>query len=201
MFNLNNADTTNDLIPDGTVVRAVLTIRPGGHGDGGWCKQARSGALMLDTEWTITEGKFAKRKVWNNMMVTGNDTAVGITMRQLRAAIEGHFGIKPDDMSPEAQAKRNVTIEQLNGIEAVIQIGIEKSEGYADKNTVKNVIPPGDTRFVAKGQGGDAPATSGAASFSAPAGFSGAAAASSGGFSAPQTTPMSGGGNRPAWAS
>lgn len=192
MFNLNNAETTNDLIPDGTVARAILTLRPGSHGDGGWCKKASSGALMLDTEWTITEGKFAKRKVWRLMMVTGNDTAVGITMRQLRAAIEGHYGIKPDDMSPEAQAKRNITIDQLNGIEACIQIGIEKSEGYADKNTIKNVIPPGDTRFLAKGQAAAAPAPAG---FQAPSGgFGGAPAATP----APQAT---GGANRPAWAS
>lgn len=192
MFNLNNAEaTTGDLIPDGTVARAILTVRPGGHGDGGWCKQSKSGALMLDAEWTITEGKFAKRKVWRLMMVTGNDTAVGITMRQLRAAIEGHYGIKPDDMSPEAQAKRNITIDQLNGIEAVIQIGVEKSEGYADKNTIKAVIPPGDSRFLAKGQVAAAPASAG---FQAPAGgFGGAAAAAT--TSAPPAA------NRPAWAS
>lgn len=193
MFNLNNAEASDtQLIPDGTIARAVLTLRPGGHGDGGWCKQAKSGALMLDAEWTVTDGKFAKRKVWRTMMITGNDTAVGITMRQLRAAIEGHYGIKPDDMSPEAQAKRNITIDQLNGIEACIQIGIESSDGYPDKNTIKAVIPPGDKRFLAKGQAAAAPAPAG---FQAPAGgFGGATAAAPAAQSA-------GGANRPAWAS
>lgn len=196
MFNLNNAETTNDLIPDGTIVRAILTIRPGKEGDQGMYKKAASGALMLDTEWTVTEGRYAKRKVWRLMMVTGNDTAVGITMRQLRAAVEGHHGIKADDMSPEAQAKRNITsFDQLQGIEACLQIGVEKQEGYADRNTIKAVIAPGDSRFLARGQVSSGPAASG---FQAPAGGFGGGQQ---GFTPPAGQQASGGANRPAWAS
>jgi hypothetical protein len=108
MFDLNTAETGSvfSLIPDGTVARAILTIRPGGAGDGGWLKASRSGALMIDAEWTITEGKFARRKVFDNMLVTGNDTAVGITKRALRALVEGHLGINPEDMSEASPRSR-----------------------------------------------------------------------------------------------
>lgn len=187
MLDLNTADASTggsgDLIPENTVARAILTLRPGGAGEGGWLKQAKSGALMIDGEWTITSAPHAKRKIWRNMMMTGNETAVGITMRQLRAAIEGHYGIKPDDMSEPAQAKRRATFEQLNGIEACIMIGIEKQEGYEPRNSIKAVIAPGESKFIAAGQTPSAaPAMASVASFSAPP----AAAASSA--------------NKPAWA-
>jgi len=188
-LDLNTAEastgsSSSDPIPDGTVARAILTIRPGGAGEGGWLKAAKTGALMIDAEWTITTGPHAKRKVWRNMMMTGNEVAVGITMRQLRAAIEGHFGIKPDDMSEAAQTKRRATFEQLNGLEACVLIAIEKQEGYEARNTIKAVIAPGESKFLGAGQAPSAaPAAANFVSFSAPP----AAAAS--------------GGNKPAWAS
>jgi hypothetical protein len=190
MLDLNTADASTggsgDLIPENTVARAILTLRPGGAGEGGWLKQAKSGALMIDGEWTITSGPHAKRKIWRNMMMTGNDVAVGITMRQLRAAIEGHHGIKPDDMSEAAQAKRRATFEQLNGIEACIMIGIEKQEGYEPRNSIKAVIAPGESKFIAAGQApAAAPAMASAPSFTAPAPAAAKAPAAA---------------NKPAWA-
>jgi hypothetical protein len=154
IFDLNTAETgggggSGDLIPDGTVARAILTIRPGGAGEGGWMKQGPKG-LMFDTEWTITDGKYAKRKVWSYMSMS--ESAAPITMRSLRAAVEGHHGIKPDDMSEAAQAKRRVPIDQLNGIEACILIGVEPpSNGYEAKNKIKAVIAPGETKYIGRG--------------------------------------------------
>ena len=187
LLDLNTAEASSgagDLIPENTVARAILTLRPGGAGEGGWLKQAKTGALMIDAEWTITTPPFAKRKVWRNMMMTGNETAVGITMRQLRAAIEGHYGIKPDDMSEAAQAKRRATFEQLNGIEACILIGVEAQPGYEARNTIKAVLAPGESKFIAAGQApAAAPAMAAAPSFAAPPPAKPAAAA-----------------NKPAWA-
>ena len=152
-FDLNHAETGGgggDLIPDGTVARAILTIRPGGSGEGGWLKTSSTGGLMLDTEWTITDGKFAKRKVWSYMSLS--EKAAPITMRSLRAAIEGHHGIKPDDMSEAAQAKRRVAIADLNGIEACILIGVEPPQnGYDAKNKIKAVIAPGEGKYIGRG--------------------------------------------------
>ena len=185
LLDLNTAEASSgagDLIPENTVARAILTLRPGGAGEGGWLKQAKTGALMIDAEWTITTAPYAKRKVWRNMMMTGNETAVGISMRQLRAAIEGHHGIKPDDMSEAAMTKRRATFEQLNGIEACILIGIEAQAGYEARNTIKAVLAPGESKFVAAGAAGAAPAMASAPAFSAPP----PAAASSA--------------NKPAWA-
>lgn len=170
-FDLNSAETgggQGDLIPEGTVARAILTIRPGGAGEGGWLKTSSTGGLMLDAEWTITEGTFAKRKVWSYMSLS--EKAAPITMRSLRAAIEGHHGIKPDDMSEAAQAKRRVAIADLSGIEACILIGIEPpANGYEAKNKIKAVIAPGETKYLARGQAAPAAVAGNVAAFQAPA--------------------------------
>lgn len=161
-FDLNGANTSTggggELIPDNTVVRAILSIRPGGAGEGGWCKQSQSGNLMLDCEWTVTDGQYARRKVWRYMLLSGSEKAVEITKSQLRGVVEGHHGIMPEDMSETAQAKRRVQIADLDGMEACLLIGIEKQEGYEAKNTVKAVLTPGDRRFIGRGAGGGAAA-------------------------------------------
>lgn len=188
-FDLNNAETgggQGELIPDGTVARAILTIRPGGSGEGGWLKTSSTGGLMIDTEWTIVAGPFAKRKVWSYMSLS--EKAAPITMRSLRAAVEGHHGIKPDDMSEAAQAKRRVSLPDLNGIEACILIGVEPPQnGYEAKNKIKAVIAPGEGKYIGRGA---SPMLAG------PTGAANAAA-----FQAPpaQSTPPAGGA-KPAWA-
>lgn len=187
MFDLNTADTSTggggELIPDNTVVRALLSIRPGGAGEGGWCKASRTGSLMLDCEFTITEGPYARRKVWRYMLLSGSEKAVEISKSQLRAIVEGHHGIMPEDMSEAAQAKRRVQISDLDGLEACLLIGIEKQEGYEPKNTVKAVLTPADRRFIKRGAGDAAPMVA-----SAPAGL------------APAPAPAAPAANRPAWA-
>jgi len=157
MWNLNEAEKSEAkaaLIPDRTVARAVLQIRPGGAGEGGWFKQSRAGDLMLDADFTIEAGPFARRHVFNNMMVTGNPTAVSITMRELRAIVEGHYDLHPDDMSPDAQAKRaNASPETMQGMSCCIMVGIEPAkDGYEAKNTIKAVLTKADRQYLAPGQ-------------------------------------------------
>src|SRR5512132_3858354 len=74
MYDLNDAKPqmlpTGDPIPDGTFARIRMTIRPGGVDgsvpmDRGLLKaSATSDAKMLDCEFTVLEGPFAKRKFW-----------------------------------------------------------------------------------------------------------------------------------------
>jgi hypothetical protein len=158
-FDLNAAETGNstDLIPEGTVARAILNIRAGGEGDGGWLKMSKGGGLMIDTEWTILSGPFAKRKVWRYMSLS--EKAYPITMRQLRAVVEGNYGILPEDMSDAAQAKRRCGFPELQGMEACIMISIEKSVGYDDKNGIKAILTPGESKYIARDGAAPAPST------------------------------------------
>lgn len=156
MYDLNTAETGSvfDLLPDGTVARAVLVLNKGGHGEGGWCKLSKNGDQMLDAKWVITVGKHAKRHVFENMLVSGSEKAVAITMKNLRALIEGHFGIDPNDMSDAARQARMIpSLGSVNGLEGCILIGVEKgTDGHPDKNRVKAVIAPGAGNYLKPGE-------------------------------------------------
>ena len=157
-FDFNTAETggksggSSELMPIGTVARAILTITPGGDGDGGWLTKASTGIMMLSVEWVITEGRYARRRVWDYMHLS--EKGQPITMRALRAVIEGHHGIMPTDMSEAAQAKRRINdFSELNGLEACILIGVKTDPKgqYPDKNRVTAVLAPGESKYIGSG--------------------------------------------------
>ena len=152
-LDFNGADRQFDLIPDNTIVPLIMHIKPGGQGDGGWLRPSQnSDALMLECELTVLEGPFARRKIFQYMVVSGGSLnekgeskAGNITRSNLRAILESARNIKPDDMSPEAAQKRCCPggYADFNGICFVAKLGIEKGQnGYNDKNKIKTVITP-----------------------------------------------------------
>lgn len=152
MIDFNNAGPQRDefaLIPDGTIVPVQMTIRPGNAGEGGWLKRSSTGeCLMVDGEFIILEGEYAKRKVWSQMVVDGTTDgqkkAVDISVARIRAILESARGIKPSDDSPEAVSTRRVgSFGDLDGLRFWAVLGIEKGkDGYKDKNTIKAVVTP-----------------------------------------------------------
>lgn len=146
MFNYNDAEPQRgDIIPDGTIARINMKIRPGGAGEGGWLKRSKAGDKeMLDIEYTVLEGPHARRKFWGLMVVSGSEKAEAITRSTLRGVLESARGIKPTDMSEAAQKQRVVSgYGDFDGIEFMGKIGIEKSDGYADKNKLVAAVTPG----------------------------------------------------------
>ena len=152
-LDFNGADRQFDLIPDNTIAPVIMHIKPGGQGEGGWLRPSQnSDAMMLECELTVLEGPFAKRKIFQYMVVSGgkvnekNESIAGnITRSNLRAILESSRNINPDDMSPEAAQKRCCPggYAEFNGICFVAKIGIEKGQnGYNDKNKIKAVITP-----------------------------------------------------------
>ena len=162
-LDFNGADRQFDLIPDNTIAPVIMRIKPGGQGEGGWLRPSQnSDAMMLECELTVLEGPFAKRKIFQYMVVSGgkvnekNESIAGnITRSNLRAILESARNINPDDMSPEAAQKRCCPggYAEFNGICFVAKIGIEKGQnGYNDKNRIKAVITP-DMKDYAPVQG------------------------------------------------
>lgn len=151
-FNGADKQQSFELIPNGTIVPLVMVVKPGGAGDEGWLKSSKSSdAMMLNCEFTVTEGPFAKRKIFQYMVVSGGkqnekgeSIAGGITRATLRAMLEGARNIKPDDMSDTAVAKRRIAgWQDFNGLCFVAKVGIEKGQnGYQDKNKIQEVITP-----------------------------------------------------------
>ena len=70
----NSADDQSgfDVIPNGTLVKIRMTIKPGGHDDasqgwtGGWATRSNTtGAVYLNCEFAVLDGKYARRKIWS----------------------------------------------------------------------------------------------------------------------------------------
>lgn len=155
-FDFNGADRQQngfDLIPTKTVLPLVMSIRPGGAGDNGWLRLSQSSdAEMLDCEFTVESGPYAKRKVWQMFTVSGGKLddkgeSIGakISRQSLRAILESARGINPDDMSEPACAARRITgWQDFNGLVFWARIGVEKDKTghYEDKNKIACVITP-----------------------------------------------------------
>ena len=62
MMDFNDApgqEDRSELIPDKTIAKMVMSIRPGGVGPGGVLTQSKSSdSQMLDVEFTISSGKY-----------------------------------------------------------------------------------------------------------------------------------------------
>jgi hypothetical protein len=87
---------------------------------------------MLDCEFTIVDGPFVKRKLWERFVLAGTTDghakAAEISRGKLRAILESARGIKPDDVSPQARAARTVKLAEFDGMRFIGKIGIEKGK-------------------------------------------------------------------------
>lgn len=151
----NDADAQQgafDLIPKGTIVPVRMTIKPGGHDDpsqgwtGGYATESfDTGAVYLACEFVVTGGLFAKRKMWSNV---GLHSKKGPTWGQMgrsfiRATLNSARNIHPQDNSPPAAAARRInSFADLDGIEFLARVDVEKDAKGEDRNVVKLAVEP-----------------------------------------------------------
>lgn len=197
-----------NLIPKGVLVPVLMTLKPGGHYDAsqGWSdgyptQSPKSGAVYLAAEFVITGGEYAKRKMWSNI---GLYSPKGPTWTQMgrtfvRAALNSARNVLPQDNSPQAAAARRIQgFVDLDGLEFVVRVDIEKDDRGDDRNVVKMAVEP-DHPDYARTFGVPsklAPSTTAPANsaLQTPAAQSAAPAHQA---PAPQRAPVSG---KPAWA-
>jgi hypothetical protein len=146
-FNSDGEQKTFDVIPDGTICTVQMTVRPGGAGKDGWLTRAKDGnSEHLSCEFTVVDGPYAKRKFWNRSTVAGvnHATAVEISRKTLKATLESARGIRPDDQSEAAKTARQTKgWADFDQLRVVVRIGVEPAkDGYAARNTIKEVITP-----------------------------------------------------------
>jgi hypothetical protein len=151
-FNDAEQQQTFDLIPKGTVAKVRMTIKPGGYDDpnqgwgGGYATQSfDTGSIYLSCEFVILEGEFARRKMWSNVgLHSAKGPAWGNMGRTfVRAALNSARNIRPQDNSPQATAARRISgFHELDGLEFVARIDVEK-DGRGDlRNVVKIAVEP-----------------------------------------------------------
>jgi hypothetical protein len=154
-----------ELIPDGTFAKMMMKLRPGGANggsdmDAGLLKASpHSDAKMLDCEFTVVEGPFARRKFWQNFTVAGGKVdekgqskGWNISKSAFRAMIDSAVGLKPDDLSQAAREKRVIGgLKQLDGITFAARIMVEASDNpnYRDSNKLANVVLPNEPAYPA----------------------------------------------------
>jgi hypothetical protein len=177
MLDLNQItpDEGNDfaLIPHGTIVRVIMHIKPQMDGvyipdlanDSIFRQSATTSAKWVECEFNIIGGQYDKRKVWHNIFFDGdkkNPSGVSMSreigLQSLRKIIDSAKGLIPTDMSPEANAKRQISgLEALNGMEFCIKVAVEKgTNGYDDKNKMLSPVTVNQEGYIG---GGNAPQT------------------------------------------
>lgn len=203
-FNDAEQQQSFNLIPKGTVARVRMTIKPGGFDDaaqgwsGGYATQSfETGSVYLSCEFVILEGEFARRKMWSNIGLHSpkgpNWANMGRTF--VRAALNSARNIQPQDHSPQASAARRIEgFHDLDGLEFVARIDVEKDGRGEMKNVVRLAVEPGQPDYArSHGTAASAAATRPTTASYAPQSAMAAAPAS-----APAQRPTAPG--KPAWA-
>ena len=148
-----------DLIPKGTTVKVRMTIKPGGHDDpaqgwtGGYATESfDTGSVYLACEFVVLEGAYARRKMWSNI---GLHYSKGPTWGQMgRSMIRGILNsarnVHPQDNSPQAASARRIQgFHELDGIEFLARVDVEKDAKGEDRNVVKLVVEPDHKDYAA----------------------------------------------------
>lgn len=151
-FNDADSQTSYDLIPKGTIAPVRMTIKPGGYDDpnrgwtGGYAtSSSETGAIYLSCEFVVTQGPFAKRKVWSLIgLLSQKGPEWGNMGRSfIRAILNSSRGISEKDNSPQAANARRISgFSDLDGIEFLAKIDVEKDSKDDDKNVIKYALTP-----------------------------------------------------------
>ena len=174
----NNADdqTSFDPLPKGTLIKVRMTIKPGGHNNeqkgwtGGYAtRNATSGAVYLNAEFVVLEGQYARRKIWSliGLHSEKGDEWANMGRSLIKGILNSSRGIGNKDNSPAAQNARRINgLGDLDGIEFLAKVDMEKDQNGNDKNVIKYAVTCDHKEYAAlMGRGGySAAATAPAAS-------------------------------------
>ena len=156
-FNDAEQQQSFDLIPKGTVAPVRMTIKPGGHDDaaqgwtGGYATQSfETGSIFLACEFVILDGEYARRTMWSNVGLQSNKGPAWGNMGRtfIRAVLNSSRNISPQDNSAQAAAARRIQgFHELDGIEFVARIDVEKDGRGEMRNVVKMAVEPDQTDY------------------------------------------------------
>ena len=126
----------------------------------------------------MLEGPYAKRKLWSNIGLYSKKGPVWAQMGRsmIRAILNSARNVHPQDNSPAAaNARRIAGFQDLDGIEFLARIDVEKDGKGEDRNVVKLAMEPDHKDYAALMgavpalAAGTAPAPSTAAAYAPPA--------------------------------
>jgi hypothetical protein len=151
-FNNSDNQQSFDVIPNNTLAKVRMQIRPGGHDDSnqGWnggyaTKNDNTGSIYLSCEFVVLEGEFARRKIWSLIGLHSNKGPewANIGRSFIKAILNSSKGFKESDVSEAARnARRIKSLADLDGIEFLAKITVAKDQNGNDKNEIKFAITP-----------------------------------------------------------
>jgi hypothetical protein len=148
IMDLNSAEAQTEfgLIPNNTIAKARLTIKPGNDFSDPFLTRSKNGeSTFLNCEFTIMEGQYVRRKIFDKIGINGSDQWINMGKSRIRAILESAKNINPKDMSETAMTARKInSFDELDGLEMLIKIGIEsdRNGAYPDKNRIMSIITP-----------------------------------------------------------
>lgn len=138
------------LIPKGTIVKVKMGITLGGYGeDNALTQNELTGSVGLKANFVVVEGEYKDRSIiqligfkGTKVNEEGKDIWGNSGKSLLRGLIESAKGISSKDTSALATNMRKVSLRELDGIIALVKVGIEsdKSGKYSDKNKVQYAL-------------------------------------------------------------
>jgi hypothetical protein len=151
-FNNSDNQQSFDVIPNNTLAKVRMQIRPGGYDDtnqgwnGGYAtKNDNTGSIYLSCEFVVLEGEFARRKVWSLIGLHSNKGPewANIGRSFIKAILNSSKGFKESDVSEAAQNARRIKgLADLDGVEFLAKITVAKDQNGNDKNEIKFAITP-----------------------------------------------------------
>jgi hypothetical protein len=158
-FNSSENQSNFDLIPNGTLAKVRMSIKPGGYDDqnqgwvGGYAtRNEATGSIYLSCEFVILEGEYAKRKVWGILGLHSNKGPEWGNMGRsfIKAILNSARGFSESDNSPAAQSARKINgIGDLDGIEFVAKITTKKDQNEELRNEIRFAITPDNKDYKA----------------------------------------------------
>ncbi|WP_446098003.1 hypothetical protein [Candidatus Liberibacter asiaticus] len=154
-------DLTNDEyvdsgspIPNKTIVKVQLNIKQGSCNqlDDGTrldfyaTKSTNTGAVYLDCEYTVVEGEYYKRKIFDMIGLyspnNGNKWAdMGRSL--LKGILSSARRVSPKDKSPQAQKAFILNnYQELEGLVFLVEVKVEEQGNYDPRNKIAKIITP-----------------------------------------------------------
>ena len=151
-FNNSDNQQSFDVIPNNTLAKVRMQIKPGGYDDAnqGWngghaTKNDNTGSIYLSCEFVVTEGEFARRKIWSLIGLHSEKGPEWSNMGRsfIKALLNSAKGFKESDVSEAAQNARRIKgLADLDGIEFLAKITVAQDQNGNDKNEIKFAITP-----------------------------------------------------------
>ncbi|WP_086930726.1 hypothetical protein [Agarilytica rhodophyticola] len=149
-----------DVIPKGTLAKVRITIKPGGFNSpengwtGGYATQSNdTGSVYLDCEFIILEGQYARRKIWSLIGLYSPRSEKWAQMGRafVKAILCSARGIRKDDTSTQAMQALSInSIADLDGLEFVAKVGIDKGDDHNEPRNIINIaVTPESKQYAA----------------------------------------------------